>query len=278
LRAGVDRDYWLDSTAVVALAGPRAELCEFGDDPWHHGEGDSEILDVLLDAVDRHERQAVFDRWGEQVFALFRTPTFMPAVRSVADRLEERITLSGFEVAEIVEAVEARGSKELPTWVPDRGGMTVVDLRQWRLAKLQRHNAEMLETLNDLSQCVRALPLRRHQAGAGSQSSGRYGGPPAGPFAGCQRPTAGGITWEIDPALLPTLPGALCAGHSHPEIWFDPIHKREAVAICRTCPAIEACRVLCDELEAGKPLGEWVGIWAAEDPRQRRRRRQGAKR
>jgi hypothetical protein len=40
----------------------------------------------------------------------------MPAVRSVARRLEKRITLSGFDVAEIVEAVEARGSKELPSW------------------------------------------------------------------------------------------------------------------------------------------------------------------
>jgi transcription factor WhiB len=83
------------------------------------------------------------------------------------------------------------------------------------------------------------------------------------------------MTWEVDPALLPTLPGALCAGHSHPELWFDPIHKREAVAICRTCPAIEPCRAFCDELEAGKPFGEWVGVWAGEDPNQRRRRRQG---
>jgi hypothetical protein len=86
------------------------------------------------------------------------------------------------------------------------------------------------------------------------------------------------MTWEVDPALLPTLPGALCAGHSHPEIWFDSIHKREAVAICRTCPAIEPCRAFCDELEAGKPFGEWAGVWAAEDPKQRRRRRQGSKR
>jgi hypothetical protein len=56
------------------------------------------------------------------------------------------------------------------------GRVTVVDLRQWRLARLHRHNAEMLETLNDLSQCVRHCLSDDIKLGAAHQSSGRYGG------------------------------------------------------------------------------------------------------
>jgi hypothetical protein len=117
LPTGIGRDYWLDSTAVVAFVGTKAERYEFGDSSPNSFDGDCEILDRLLNgAVDRTEEKAILDRWDEQISALFRNPTFMPAVRSVARRLEERITLSGFDVAEIVEAVEARGSKELPSW------------------------------------------------------------------------------------------------------------------------------------------------------------------
>jgi hypothetical protein len=71
--------------------------------------------------------------------------------------------------------------------------MTVVDLRQWRLAKLQRHNAEMLETLNELSQCVRHCLSDLSddiEPGAAHQSSGRYAGRPS-PLKGVEDPRPG---------------------------------------------------------------------------------------
>jgi hypothetical protein len=116
LATGIGRDFWLDSTALVAFAGTKAARYEFGDCSPNSFDGDLEVLNRLLRAVDRTEEKAVIDRWDEQLSALFRNPTFMPAVRSVARRLEERKTLIGFDVSEIVEAVKARGSKELPSW------------------------------------------------------------------------------------------------------------------------------------------------------------------
>jgi hypothetical protein len=114
---GVDTDYWLDSTAVVALAGSRAQQHEFGDCHWSRRQGDFQVLMTILDeAVDRTEERVVIDGWDEQTRALFRRPAFLPAVRTVARRLEERKTLTGLEVAELVEAVEAYGSQELPSW------------------------------------------------------------------------------------------------------------------------------------------------------------------
>jgi hypothetical protein len=111
----------------------------------------AEVINRLLNgAVDRTEEKAVFDRWDEQISALFRNPTFMPAVRSVARRLEERITLSGFDVAEIVEAVEARGSRELPTWwiAGQRDSRRLEAVATYQAATPQRRNARDVERLD----------------------------------------------------------------------------------------------------------------------------------
>jgi hypothetical protein len=54
--------------------------------------------------------------------------------------------------------------------------MTVIDLRQWRLTQLQRRNAEMLETLDALSQCVKHCLRDDIKPGTAHQSSGRFRG------------------------------------------------------------------------------------------------------
>lgn len=52
----------------------------------------------------------------------------------------------------------------------------------------------------------------------------------------------------------------------------DPASQRAAVKLCRACPVILACRQRCDELEADTNVPP-AGIWAAETPGQRTRRR-----
>lgn len=69
---------------------------------------------------------------------------------------------------------------------------------------------------------------------------------------------------DLDPAGIPNLPGAACAGIPTPEVFFafEPHRIEQARDVCRRCPAIRACL-------------EWAlthdedGIWAATTPQQR---------
>jgi hypothetical protein len=58
LATGIGREFWLDSTALVAFVGVKAEQCEFGDSSPNSFDGDLEVLNRLLNgAVDRTEEK-----------------------------------------------------------------------------------------------------------------------------------------------------------------------------------------------------------------------------
>ena len=67
---------------------------------------------------------------------------------------------------------------------------------------------------------------------------------------------------ELD---LPDLPGAVCAD-ADPELWFTlprwPAKRREAVAVCRTCPVRTEC--LQWALDHDEPEGIWGAMTAEE--------------
>lgn len=59
----------------------------------------------------------------------------------------------------------------------------------------------------------------------------------------------------------------------HPEgaeLWFDPNRSRDAVAVCKTCPALRPCRDYADEVERNVPAKWWVGVWGGETVSDRR--------
>lgn len=66
----------------------------------------------------------------------------------------------------------------------------------------------------------------------------------------------------------------LCA--QRPDAWFadDPFVQERAVVTCMACPMLLACRRCVDDLES--QVGMQDGVWAAEKPGSRMRRRGSA--
>ena len=62
------------------------------------------------------------------------------------------------------------------------------------------------------------------------------------------------------------------------ESFFDPSMAAVAVATCRRCPVVDACREWTDATEGTTPLNALAGVFGAETPRQRYRRRRDARR
>ena len=63
-----------------------------------------------------------------------------------------------------------------------------------------------------------------------------------------------------------------------PDFWYSKEEEviAEAKRICLSeCPMLDACRAECDRYEPNKGVGDWAGVWAGEDPRDRRARRRG---
>ena len=61
-----------------------------------------------------------------------------------------------------------------------------------------------------------------------------------------------------------------------PEIFHDPRRYREALSICRGCPAITECRTLADAAETVNSPGRVYGVYAGELPNQRITRRKAS--
>lgn len=78
-----------------------------------------------------------------------------------------------------------------------------------------------------------------------------------------------------DLAVAPRLPGAACRGHAglfdrtvreHGRAKDVNAARAEALALCRTCPALASCRVWLDSLPAHlRPTGVVAGQVVAED-------------
>ena len=73
------------------------------------------------------------------------------------------------------------------------------------------------------------------------------------------------------------LDGALCLSMEpdafYPEVGGDPHTIARVKAVCRRCPAIDACRDLADATETEHASVH--GIWGGESPRERIARRRG---
>jgi hypothetical protein len=76
------------------------------------------------------------------------------------------------------------------------------------------------------------------------------------------------IEW-VDEALCRELPL---------EAFFDPRMSGVAVATCKRCPVLNDCRHWTDQTEGRTPLNALAGVFGAETPRQRYRRRRDARR
>ncbi len=62
------------------------------------------------------------------------------------------------------------------------------------------------------------------------------------------------------------------------ESFFEPAMAAVAIAACRRCPVVDACREWTDATEGTTPLNALAGVFGAETPRQRYRRRRDARR
>jgi Transcription factor WhiB len=70
---------------------------------------------------------------------------------------------------------------------------------------------------------------------------------------------------------------ALCRELPH-EAFFDARMATVAVAACRRCPVMDECRHWTDQTEGRTPLNALAGVFGAETPRQRYRRRRDERR
>jgi len=62
------------------------------------------------------------------------------------------------------------------------------------------------------------------------------------------------------------------------EEFFDPRMAAAAVAACHRCPVVNECRHWTDQTEGRTPLNALAGVFGAETPRQRYRRRRDQRR
>ena len=62
------------------------------------------------------------------------------------------------------------------------------------------------------------------------------------------------------------------------EVFFDPAMSAVAVATCERCPVVQACAYWTEQTEGTTPLNALAGVFGAETPRERYRRRRDARR
>ena len=60
----------------------------------------------------------------------------------------------------------------------------------------------------------------------------------------------------------PNLPGAACAGHPDPDLWFRHDDEPAAARICATCPLRTACQAWA--LREDERDGVWGGLTEAD--------------